>query len=186
MQGTAFIFFLSGAKTGLPFSGTSLKTSGPGKGAGTQTLMLQGAGLITASFDRWWTGSHVMTSITSNLVQLPNRVPPGEGIAFTLNPSPNEEVKTRTTLGGFITSNPNGVLSVVNSVALAGSFDIGSSGTGTVTLVTPLRVNTNDLVGKIPGVLRQKFSFVPEPGTILLLVSGAVGLALVGRNRMRK
>jgi hypothetical protein len=29
------------------------------------------------------------------------------------------------------------------------------------------------------------FEFVPEPGTVLLLVAGAAGLAVIGRRRMR-
>jgi hypothetical protein len=41
-------------------------------------------------------------------------------------------------------------------------------------------------VGNIPGSYSQTFAFVPEPGTLLLLVSGAAGLVLIGRRRVRK
>jgi hypothetical protein len=34
--------------------------------------------------------------------------------------------------------------------------------------------------------MTKTFTFVPEPGTVLLLVTGAAGLAIVGRKRMRK
>lgn len=60
-----------------------------------------------------------------------------------------------------------------------------SSGTGFVTVVTPLRIDTGDqLTNASGGVLRLKFAFVPEPGTLFLLVLGAAGLVFVGRHRL--
>jgi PEP-CTERM motif len=47
-------------------------------------------------------------------------------------------------------------------------------------------VDTSNIAGRIPGATFLRFNFVPEPGTMLLLVSGAVGLAVIGRRRLRK
>jgi hypothetical protein len=50
-----------------------------------------------------------------------------------------------------------------------------------------MRIDTSAAIaGRIPGEVILHFEFVPEPGTMLLLVSGAVGLAVIGRRRMRK
>ena len=53
-------------------------------------------------------------------------------------------------------------------------------------MIAPLRIDTAAIAGRIPGSATIKLSFVPEPGTVLLLVSGAVGLVVIGRRRMRK
>ncbi len=60
---------------------------------------------------------------------------------------------------------------------------------GVVKFVTPLQVSTNLTTGSnevlsLFGSL--KLHFVPEPGMLLLLGSGVVGLALLGRHRMKK
>ena len=55
---------------------------------------------------------------------------------------------------------------------------------GSVTMVTPMR-SISTVSGNQPSAGWLTLSFVPEPGTLLLLVSGAVGLAVVGRRRMR-
>jgi hypothetical protein len=60
---------------------------------------------------------------------------------------------------------------------------------GVVQLVTPAQVRTtitqgtNEKVGVIATLL---IHFIPEPGLLLLLGSGVVGLAVLGRSRMRR
>jgi hypothetical protein len=130
-----------------------------------------------------------MTNLTTNYVQVPGRnTSTMTGLAFTLNPKPTESQRTFTVGGNFVTSFPANDLLVANQVQIAGTsnFPSTASGTGTITLVTPLRLTTGEIAGTLPAFLRMKFSFVPEPGTLLLLSAGAVGLVLVGRNRMRK
>jgi hypothetical protein len=109
-------------------------------------------------------------------------------VGITLSPLPTEEVKTFTVNGGFITSNPAQPLKVVHTVTIAGTNNLASTASdGTVTLVSPIRVNASVFgVGVLPGFMRKTFVFVPEPGTMLLLASGAAGLVLIGRKRMRK
>lgn len=60
---------------------------------------------------------------------------------------------------------------------------------GVVQIVTPSQIRTNLSQGsnvKIGSITTLIVHFVPEPGMLLLLGSGVVGLALLGRNRMRK
>jgi hypothetical protein len=143
--------------------------------------------VIDITMGPWFRNSITMTNLTTNYVQLPERNP-GEqtGLAFSLNPSTAEEVKTFTLGGNFITSYPNNDLRVASKVRLSGTLNFPSTldGTGTIALVTPLRLVTGEVSGTIPGFARMKFSFVPEPRVLLLLVSGSVGLVLFGRNRM--
>jgi hypothetical protein len=161
---------------------------------GTGTVMV-GQAVIAATGGPFVTGKVKITNITSNVVQLPGRqATPFEtpvrftGLAFTLDPTSMEEIKTFTTLEGFITSNASGVLKTNASVTLKGTNTLASAAQGgAVTLVTPLRIDTGPLaVGNIPGKMTKTFVFVPEPGTMLLLASGAAGLVILGRRRSRK
>ena len=55
---------------------------------------------------------------------------------------------------------------------------------GALSLVTPLRVTSN--LGTPLGAFgRLTLRFVPEPGLLLLMGSGLLGLAILGRTRMR-
>jgi hypothetical protein len=59
---------------------------------------------------------------------------------------------------------------------------------GVLQIVTPSQVRTNLSLGsnvKLSTVTELLVHFIPEPGLLLLLGSGVVGLALLGRSRMR-
>ena len=120
-----------------------------------------------------------ITGITSNVVFSPAKNT--TGIAFTLN------LTTVELISAFELTNGTGVIIETSMATVTGTNTLQSaSKTGMVTLVSPFRVDTGALAGSIPGAIYKKFVFVPEPGTMLLLVSGAVGLAVIGRKRMRK
>ena len=60
-----------------------------------------------------------------------------------------------------------------------------SAGVGTVTLISPIRILTGTGF-YLAASVKQVLVFVPEPGILSLLGTGAIGLALAGRNRLRK
>ncbi len=80
----------------------------------------------------------------------------------------------------FATGFVHGPASLTSSTALP---------SGVIKYVTPLQVSTNLTSGtsEVLSLLGQtKIHFVPEPGMLLLLGSGVVGLAWLGWNRSRR
>jgi len=70
------------------------------------------------------------------------------------------------------------------TVTVAGKNNLTPGGAGSLTLVAPGKVYTT--IGAdafIPSPAFMTLTFVPEPGTLLLLGSGIAGLALIGRKR---
>ncbi len=58
---------------------------------------------------------------------------------------------------------------------------------GSVKLVTTTQISTNiGASALLPMFAVLELTFIPEPGTLLLLASGVAGLAMVGRKRMTK
>ncbi len=85
------------------------------------------------------------------------------------------------TLMGNALGNHTVTISGTNSLASGASTQ-----SGTVTVIVPLRIDPGAIAGRIPGAATIYMEFVPERGTVLLLVAGAVGLAVIGRRRMRE
>ncbi len=74
----------------------------------------------------------------------------------------------------------------VTKVTFNGTNNLTAGGGGSVTLVTPIR--TKSLAGNLPlfGIVTLLFEgdgSVPEPGTLLLLGSGVIGLIAMGRRK---
>jgi hypothetical protein len=142
---------------------------------------------IIATNGPFVTTSLVITRVTSNLISVPGRSTGQKtGVGFTLQPATNEFVRTFNTTGGF-QSLVGGSAAENHTVTISGTNNLASGSlAGTVTVVAPLRIDVDTIAGVIPGVVSIGMSFVPEPGSMLLLLSGAVGLAVIGRRRMRK
>jgi len=90
---------------------------------------------------------------------------------------------------GFVNLTANGNGWTTGTVALGTLSQSGSPLSGNnVKLVTPVLISTN--LGGSSALLPMfgilDLTFVPEPGTLLLLASGVAGLAMVGRKRMSK
>jgi len=98
-------------------------------------------------------------------------------------------------LGGspIVVSGPVNV-TVMGNMWTTGTVAIGpfsASGSplsgGHVKLVTPTVLSTNIAASAvIPAFALLDLTFVPEPGTLILLASGVAGLAMVGRKRTSK
>lgn len=153
---------------------------------GTGSVSLGGA-VLSAVGGPWITGKARLTGLNTNVLMVPGRG--GKvGVGVTLDLATTETSVGVTTMGGLTNTvtatNPPRLTE--GTVTFTGTNSITASGAGTVTLISPTKINTGALaLGNLPGVWRTTFKFVPEPGTVLLLVSGAAGLAFIGRKRMK-
>ena len=69
----------------------------------------------------------------------------------------------------------------------SGGASSAAAASGVVQLVTPIQINTNiSAIAALAAFGILELHFVPEPGTLLLLATGVVGLGVLGRNRMRR
>jgi hypothetical protein len=153
-----------------------------GNGTGGPTIVnnvLQNSLVVTgAPFN---TGNVSISGLSSNIVAVPQYLNQ-TGVAFTLNLTTVQLVTAyELTAAGVV---------IENNVALisAGTNNLGATpnADGSIKMVSPFRISTGSLAGNVAGSMIKTFTFVPEPGTVLLLVTGAAGLAIVGRKRMRK
>jgi hypothetical protein len=102
------------------------------------------------------------------------------GTGWTTAPVQVTGISTGTT--------PTSQAAIVNTVTFVGYDNRTPGHVGRVLLVSPFKVVTN-AAENLPGIARQTLDFagiVPEPGTLGLLVVGAVGPVLDGRRRMRR
>ena len=133
---------------------------------------------IVVSGAAFGTGMVTITGVSTNLLFVPGRGV--TGVAFTLN-------LTTVELVSAIEITVAGVVQEANTVKVSGTNALNSaSQPGMVTMVSPYRLNTGNLSGRGAGAVYNKIVFVPEPGTMLLLISGAAGLIVIGRKRNRK
>jgi hypothetical protein len=102
-------------------------------------------------------------------------------ITVTGAPWTSGTVTTLTTMGAAVS------LSGFIHGPASGGAETAAQASGVVQLVTPIQINTNiPASAALPAFATLNLQFVPEPGTLLLLASGAVGLGLLGRKRMSK
>jgi hypothetical protein len=104
----------------------------------------------------------------------------GSGLAFTIFGAPwTAGAATITGLTGQDTT-----MGATNGTTLmvTGMNALTAGGGGTLTLVSPGKVWVST-GNKLPVIGTLVLNYVPEPGTLLLLGSGALGLAILGRRR---
>ncbi len=154
----------------------SLSVVGSG---GTNTLANVLQNVLVLEGAPFNTGDVNITGLSSNILHVPSLGV--TGVAFTLNLTTVQLLSAyELTSGGSNLEN--------NTVTITNGFNIlaSASQTGRVKMVSPFRIQTGSLAGNVAGSITKTFTFVPEPGTALLLLTGAAGLAVVGRARMRK
>jgi hypothetical protein len=166
--------------TGVPqISGLTLISFGNGVknvGAGTATGGLAGQALVTVL-------QSLNLTIPLNVVGAPGAtVQAGAGSIIITVVGQGWTTGAASVTG--ITSTTPGT-NVVNTATLTGSDGRTAGHEGTITLVSGFQAITN-VAGTLPGFGIQTLTFVPEAGTLVLLGTGAIGLALYGRRRMTK
>jgi hypothetical protein len=77
------------------------------------------------------------------------------------------------------------VYSALPNVTASGSFNLTANGGGMVTLVSPSVVDIDGALARrrTAAFTSLVLNFVPEPGTLLLLGAGALGLVLMGSRK---
>ena len=102
-------------------------------------------------------------------------------------------VKTVTAIDQITTTSGNTTFTMVTAKGFAHAPSSGTTSTaalsGVVQMVTPVQIVTNLSLGsseKLGGSVSLLIHFIPEPGWLMLLGSGVVGLAFLGSRRMRK
>lgn len=174
--------FISGTLV-MQAMGGAEQVSFPMFSGGTQATLL-GNPVTWSNGDALATVPMRIPDITTKVVTIPGRGHV-EGVVLTLAPTPAETVMTLSTNGGFV-SVSGGATRVVHTVTVSGTNALvsGDAG-GEVTIVRPLRIQTNAIAGGIPGQVRLHFRFVPEPNLALLLLSGIAALFGLARLRLR-
>ena len=90
----------------------------------------------------------------------------------------------QTVSGGFKTVSRAGFIH-----GPASSTSSTATGSGVVQLIAPQQVTTTGITGnssQLTLFAALTIHFIPEPGLLLLIGSGVVGLGLLGRSRMKK
>jgi hypothetical protein len=113
------------------------------------------------------------------------------GIRISLQAAP-WTIKTTTVIDHLTTTGGSQIFVDVTAKGWAHAPASTTSSTaqvsGVVQLVTPGQIVSNIPLGsndKLGGMIVMVVHFIPEPGLLLLLGSGVVGLGLLGRRRMR-
>jgi len=84
-----------------------------------------------------------------------------------------------------VTSGTTSGVNNTNTVSVTGTDTRTAGHQGNITLISGFQAITS-VAGSLSGFASQSLTFVPEPGTLLILGSGIAGLGILGVRRMRK
>jgi hypothetical protein len=170
--------------------GTQAITANAGGAAGTPGI---GGNIVVAGGLPLHVGMNVNQSMfklgASTIVNVPLSAGKGALITGTFNAvGVNHTITVQFyswTVGTAMFSSLTTMYSALPNVTASGSFNLTAGGGGMVTLVSPSIV---DIDGPLAARRTAAFTsvvlnFVPEPGTLLLLGAGALGLVLMGSRK---
>jgi hypothetical protein len=127
----------------------------------------------------------------TTIVAVPLSVGKAGGLTNTFNASGvNHTISVNFyswTVGSVAFAGLSSMYSALPSVSAMGSLNLTANGGGMVTLVSPSLVSIDGALGKrrTASITTLTLTFVPEPGTLLLLGGGALALLLAARRGPR-
>ncbi len=125
------------------------------------------------------TGGGPLLSIPLNL-GTPNTVYQASGgVAITVV-SGSWTAGTAAVTGVTTTSPTSNMTNPAGTATAMGSNGLTPGGAGTLVLVSPVKV-VSSIAGNFAAFGTLTLNYVPEPGTLLLLVAGIAGIAVLGR-----
>ena len=176
LSGSLYLIALGGRAVDFPLDGIG------GEAGGVITRTALGV-TISNTYMPWVTRAAPITGITTNIISYDGVT----GAGITMRITPSQDVNSLSTGGGFV-STAGGLPLEYHTVTISGDNQLQSASmSGLLTIVSPIRINTTPAIsGRVPAAAWLDIVFVPEPGTMLLLVTGAIGLVAIGRRRTRK
>lgn len=156
-------------------AGNNLGTLVPGAGTAANALGIQGVANVVAY------GGYV------TLVAVPLTALGVPGATFSFMGGGGSIIKftgNGWTTGTAMITLPTATLKGMTQagvITAAGTNNL-VGGVGQITFISPVLIRTN-LAGDLPTFAALTLTFVPEPGTLMLIGAGIAGLAVYGRRR---
>ena len=87
------------------------------------------------------------------------------------------------TVTGITTTTPSNATNMAGTAMATGANGLTAAGAGTLVLVTPSKIMTN-IAGNLAAFSVLTLTYVPEPGSVLLVAAAVATLAVLGRRRL--
>ncbi len=158
-------------------AGNQTGSLAPGAGTAVNSLGLQGALEVIA-----YGGAVTVVSLPFTPAGLPGATFNTQGIGGTVVTVFGAGWTTGTVMVTVPSTTIAGATGQPTAVVTAAGTNMLVGGAGKITFISPMLIRTN-LAGDLPTFSRLTLTFVPEPGSLLLIGAGMAGLAVYGRRR---